>query len=146
MDKKIEKDDIIKFFKDGGRLIGNLALNIYGESLNQFGEKAFSEAIEIGIENTIASLYDAKVADKEIIRVVGEHWGIDNKEAEERLLYEKVQAVKRSLSQYMRLQGYTSSEISNFMKSNMVSFKIRKNKDWWKFKDNPEKIFKLIQK
>lgn len=90
---------MLDFLKEGGKLVGNLALKFYGETLNQAGEQAFSEAIEIGIENTIAALYDAKVDDKEILRVVGEHWGIGLQEAEERLIFEKQQAAIRSLKQ-----------------------------------------------
>lgn len=99
---QINKTDIIETLKDGGKLLGALALRIYGESLNQAGEQAFSEAIELGIENTIASLYDATVSDKEIIRVVCVHWGISHQDAEDRLVWEKQQAVIRSLRQYLK--------------------------------------------
>ena len=142
---KINKTDIIKTLKDGGKLLGELALGIYGESLNQIGEQAFSEAIELGIENTIASLYDAKVTDKEIIRIVCEHWGISCQEAEDRLVWEKQQSVIRSLRQYLKLQGYSSLDTKNFMNENNALIRIRHEKDLWKFKDDPEKLFKILQ-
>ena len=66
MAKTLTKADVVDFLKDGGKLLGNLALSFYGDTLNQTGEKAFSKAIEIGIENTVAALYEAKVDDKEI--------------------------------------------------------------------------------
>lgn len=72
---KISKTDITETLKDSGKLLGSLALKIYGESLNQVGEQAFFDAIELGIENTVAALYDAKISDREIIRVVCEHLG-----------------------------------------------------------------------
>lgn len=86
MAKTLTKADVVDFLKEEGKLVGNLTLNFYGKSLNQVGEKAFSEAIEIDIENTIAALYDAKVYDKEILRVVCEHRMLTLKEAENRLI------------------------------------------------------------
>ena len=142
---KITKTDVMETLKDGGKLIGALAVRIYGESLDQVGKQAFSEAIELGIENTIASLYDAKVSDKEIIRVVCEHWGISHQDAEDRLLWEKQQAAIRSLRQYLKLQGYSSFDIKDFMSESKASLRIRHEKDLWKLKDAPEKLFKTLQ-
>lgn len=146
MSAKITKKDIINFLKEGGRFFGTLALDIYGDSLNKAGEQAFAEAIEIGIENTIASLYDTKVDDKEIIRVVSKHWGICDREVEDRLVWEKHQAAIRALRQYLKLQGYSKLDIDYFMRENMVSSRIRHEKDLWKLKDHPEKLFKEIIK
>ena len=142
---KINKNDIIETLKDGGKLLGVLALRIYGDSLNQAGEQAFSEAIELGIENTVASLYGAKVSDKETIRVVCEHWGISYQEAEERLVWEKQQATIRSLRQYLKLQGYSSLDIKNYMTESKALMRIRHEKDLWNLKDAPKKLFKALQ-
>lgn len=145
MERKIKKEDIFNFLKTGREFIGNLALKFYGDTLNQAGEKAFSQAIEIGIENTIAALYDANVEDKVIIHVVCEHWGITVSEVEERLINEKFEAVIRELCKYLRLQGFTESEITDFIKINQVRTKIRHNTDLWKLKNNPEKLLKIIK-
>lgn len=145
MAKTLTKVDVIDFLKEGGKLLGNLALNFYGETLNQAGEKAFSEALEIGIENTIAALYDAKVDDKEILRVVSEHWGLTVKDVEERLVWEKQQATIRSLQQYLRLQGYSSTDIKNFMQETKAAIYIKRDKDLWKLKNSPDKLIKAIQ-
>lgn len=143
METKLTKADVVNYLKKGIKSVGALALNIYGESLNQAGEQAFSEAIELGIENTISALYDAKVNDKEICRVVSEHWGISYKEAEERLVWEKQQATIRSLKQYLKLQGYSGIDIDSFMCKSKV--RIRHEKELWKLKDAPEKLFKALQ-
>lgn len=143
METKLTKADVVNYLEKGIKSVGAWALNIYGESLNQAGEQAFSEAIEFGIENTIAALYDAKVNDKEICRVVSEHWGISYQEAEDRLVWEKQQATIRALKQYLKLQGYSGIDIDSFMrKSNM---RIRHEKELWKLKDAPEKLFKALQ-
>lgn len=70
----LKENKIIDFFKSGGRVLGELAIEIYGRTIDQKGEQAFSEAIEIGIKNTVTALYSAKVEDKEILRVLSETW------------------------------------------------------------------------
>lgn len=142
---KINKNDIIETLKDGGKLLGALALRIYGDSLNRAGEQAFSEAIELGIENTVAALYGAKVSDKETIRVVCEHWGISYQDAEDRLVWEKQQATIRSLRQYLKLQGYSSLDIKNYMTESKASMRIRhRKKNLWNLKDASRKTVQGI--
>lgn len=145
MECRITKEDVFEFLKAGGKFLGDLVLKIYGDSLNQIGEKAFSEAIEIGIENTIAALYEANVNDKEILHIVSEQWGISVQEAEDHLVFEKHQSAIRTLRQYLKLQGYSKLDIDSFMRENKASMKIRHEKDFWKLKDNPEKLYKAIK-
>lgn len=145
MATKISKEDVIDFFKGGGKVLYNLAIKIYGESLDQAVENAFSEAMEIGIGNTFAALYDANVRDEEILRVVYEHWGMPKQEAEDRLIFEKQQALIRKLKLYLKLQGYTEKEIKTFLVEHKVSIKIRNNKELLKFKHCPDKLFKAVQ-
>lgn len=142
--KNVTKDDVFNFFKTGEKFIGKFAIDVYGKVLNEVGEQAFSSAIEIGIENTFATLYDAKVEDRDILRVVCDHWGIAMEDAEERLVWTKQQAAIFSLKQYLKLQGYTENEIKSFMIEHEASIKIRHDKDLWKLKNNPEKLFKVI--
>ena len=140
----MDKKDIFEFLSNGGKLLGQLGLQIYGESLTKVGEQAFSEAIEIGIINTIATLYEAKVPDEEILRVVNAHWGIDQHEVSDRLIFEKQQATIRSLEKYLKLQGYSKNEMREFMKKENAKDKIRHNKDLWQLKDKPEKLMNAI--
>lgn len=143
METKLTKADVVNYLEKGIKSVGAWALNIYGESLNQAGDQAFSEAIEFGIENTVSALYDAKVNAKEICRVVSEHWGISYQEAEDRLVWEKQQATIRALKQYLKLQGYSGIDIDSFMRKSNV--RIRHEKELWKLKDAPEKLFKALQ-
>ena len=145
MTSEMTKDVVFDFFKNGARFLGTLALSIYGEGLNRVGEEASSDAIEIGIGNTIACLYDAGIDDREIIRVVNEQWGIERHEIEDRLVLEKRNAATRSLRQHLKLQGYSEQEITHFMISNNVGDKFRHNHELWKMKDNPRKMMKAVQ-
>lgn len=143
---KNRREDIKEYFIEGGKLVTDFALKFYGESLNQAGDVAFSDAIEIGIENTVAALYDADVEDDVIIRMLNKHWGISNDEAEKRLIFEKSQAAIRELRRYLKLQGYSISEIDQFMLLNKASIKIRHNAELRTLKRNPEKLMKVVQK
>ncbi len=145
MQPKITKDEVFRFLKNSGKVIGGLAIDAYGNALNQIEEKSFLDAIEIGIENTIASLYEANVNDNEIVRIVGEYWGLCKDDVVERIIWEKQQATIRSLNQYLKLQGYSKEEINQFMKEEKAIFQIRCNKDLWKLKNNPEKLVKEIK-
>lgn len=142
---KISSDDVKEYLATGGKIVAGLALKLYGDSINQAGEAAFSDAIEIGITNTMAALYDADVDDNEIIRVLNKYWGINRDEAENRLVYEKCQAAIRELERYLKMQGFSAIEINQFMKSNNASIKIRHSNELWKLRRKPEKLMKEVQ-
>lgn len=143
---KLKNEYIKEYLKQGKEILGDLFRNIYGESLNRVGEEAFSEAIEKGIENTIASLYDSDVSDYEIIRVLNKFWGINKNEAESRIIYEKDQATIREIKHYLKMQGCSDIRIKEFMKLNRVSIKIRHNNELWKLRRRPEKLMQEVQK
>ena len=115
---KITKEEVVELLKAGGRFV----MDGFGDSLDQVGREAFSQAIEIGIENTIAALYDANVDDKEILRVVSEQWGLPIEEIEDRLMSMKPQRtltvlsdlpkVAQSLNENVRKQDPLASIIS----------------------------------
>ena len=142
---KISGDDVKDYLATGGKIVTSLALKLYGDSINQAGEAAFSDAIEIGITNTMAALYDADVDDNEIIRVLNKYWGINRDEAEERLVFEKSQAAIRELKWFLKVQGFSVIEIDQFMRSNNASIKIRHNNELWKLRRKPEKLMKAVQ-
>lgn len=142
---RINSDDVKEYFLEGGKIVRDLALKLYGDSVNQAGEVAFSDAIEVGIENTIAALYDADVDDDEIIRVLNKFWGINRAVAEDRLVFEKSQAAIRELKRFLKMEGYSSSKINEFMKSNKVSIKIRHNNELWKLRNDPMRLMKEVQ-
>lgn len=142
---KLKSEDIKEYLKKGECIIKDLLINIYGECLNETGERAFSEAIEIGIQNTIASLYDANVNDDEIIRILNKIWGINKSEAEDLIVYEKIQATIRELEHYLKMKGWSYVKIEEFMKSNMVRIKVRHNNELWKLRYKPEKLMKEVQ-
>ena len=144
MGSKVNKEKMCELAKKGRNAIGNFAIDFYNEELNRAGDEAFDQAIEIGKEKTIAALYDAKVNDREIVRVVKEYWEIDTEEVEERLIWEKQEAAIRSLRQYLKLEGYDKRDINEFMLK-IGNDSIRQDKELWKLKDNPEKLYNILK-
>jgi len=142
---KIDSEKVKEFLSSGARTLAAYALDAYENRLDEEGSNAFADAIEIGIANTVAALYEANVEDNEIIRVLNLIWGINEDEATDRLVFEKTQALLRELKDYLRLQGMSSKDILNFMRSNKVSMKLRHNPDLRALRRKPEKLMKAVQ-
>jgi len=126
------------------KFVGYLS-DTYEDNINRADEEGYSDGIQVGIRRTVAALYDTDVNDNEIIRVLLKFWGIDKADAERRLLREKWWAAVRELEQYLKIQGYSDTEIEQFMKSNNTVVKIHDNRDLWKLRRNPEKLLKAVQ-
>lgn len=139
------KEKIIEGLKSSGTFLKDALIDAFGNAVAELTENAFSEAIEIGISNTIRALYDANVDDNEIIRVVGEHWGISKDEIINRLLREKKEAAIDSLEQYLRLQGNSKHEANELMRQSYAKIYIRNEKELWKLKDNPVELWEKIK-
>ena len=131
--------------KDIAKHLGETAIEACDESINWIREQEYTKAIDIGIGKTIEALYVAKVPDEEILRVVNLVWGIDIEEVGDWLVQEKQNAAIKSLRHYLKLQGYSVAESEKFMRENNASLKIRRDKDLWKLKDNPRKLFDIIK-
>lgn len=97
MKNNISSENIKECILKYGVKFGGFLKEILGESLTSIEEKIFCDAINIGIENTIAALYDADIEDEKIIELLNKYWGINYREATERLAHEKRQALKRVL-------------------------------------------------
>lgn len=119
--------------------------NSVKERDNRIKEESYYGAIELGIENTFAALYDANVNDEEILRVVCKYWEIPRQDAENRLANEKPNVVIQNLKHYMKSQGYRAIKILEFFQEHDVSNKIRHNNEFWELKDNPKRLFEIIQ-
>lgn len=139
---KITGEMVVDYIKQGGNALLNIARDVYADEANH----AFCDAIEIGITNTVEALYDANLADDQVVNLLVKHWGITMEEAENRLIFEKSQSVVRTLRHFLKMQGYSQQEIQHFMLTTKAMQKIRHDKELWKMKDNPEKLFKAVQK
>lgn len=140
-DREVVKEYLVK----GGKVALRFVRDIYGESINEAGNRAFEEAIEIGIENTVSTLYELKVEDEEIYNLLNKYWGICRDEAIDRLLYEKNHAPLRELKLFLKMQGLSSKEIQHFMISNKVLMKLKKNPELRELRQKPDKLMKAVK-
>lgn len=139
--RKLTGEVVAYYIKQGGTALLDVARDVYAEGAN----RAFEDAIGIGIRNTVSALYEANVSDDKIIHLLNKYWGIPMNEAEDRLLFEKSESVIRALRHYLKMQGYSQSDIQHFMITNKAIIKIKHDRELWKMKDNPEKLFKAVQ-
>ena len=139
---KLTAEVVADYIKQGGTSLLDVARDVYADGAN----RAFEDAIEIGIGNTVSALYEANVSDDKIAHLLNKYWGIPMNEAEDRLLYEKSDSVIRALRHYLKMQGYSQSDIQHFMITSRSIIKIRHDRELWEMKDNPEKLFKAVQK
>lgn len=139
---KITADTIKELLADGLEFVGDRVRQVYSNDINS----AYTDAIEIGLENTILSLYDAEVDDRKIIFLLTQYWGICREEAEQRLLFEKSQIPIKVLENHLKLKGMSEEAIHRYMKENSVRIKISHNPDLWKYWRNPEELMLEIQK
>ena len=120
-------------------------LNDYRNSLNLMERTVFDETFDIGVFRTIRALYDASVDDAEIIRVVHKYWGLDDRQIIKRLVEIKEQTVLEVLERYMQCRGFSDAQISEFMRINKVSNKVKSDSELWKLKNKPEKLYDIVQ-
>ena len=137
-------EDVRNFFVNGGKLAGNLFINLYEITLEDSMEEAFGDAIKIGIINTITALYNADVKDEVILRETNAVWGIGKDEVISKLVRIKRKCAVEALKQHLRLQGWNDSEIVQYMISTNAARIISDNHDLLELKNSPDKLYKAI--
>jgi len=141
---KITKNNINEWISDGKLIFDYALLKTTENVISNERAIGFNEAIEIGIDKTITSLYIANIKDEQIRTIVNKQWGIVGEEIDERLNYIKVNVTIDSLKDYLKGQGYSENKIIQMFRENQVSAKIRHDEKLWKLKDNPEILNKIF--
>ena len=88
---KLTGEVVADYIKQGGTALLDVARDVYADGTN----RAFEDAIEIGIGNTVSALYEANVSDDKIAHLLNKYWGIPMNEAEERLLFENARILSK---------------------------------------------------
>ena len=113
---------------------------------NEIEEKGYNDGIKLGIFNTIFALYAANVKDEDIIQITREVWKIEEDEIEDILVETKQNFVLMKLRRYLKLQGENENSIRNFFDKNKVIIKIKRNPEYLRLKDDPERLVKLLER
>ena len=122
-----------------------MSLDDYRNGLNLMERAVFDETVTMGVYRTISALYDASVVDAEIVRVVHKYWELDEEQIIKRLVFVKEQAVLDSLALYMQCQGFSDAQIGEFISVHKVRNKVNTDKELWKLKNKPEKLYESVQ-
>ena len=142
--EKLSYEQIKKYFYKAGVILKDTLVEKLYDVVENMKKDAYDEAIELGLNRTISALDNANVSDQEIIRIVKDKWSMDENDIIGRLLFVRRTDAIECLRRYLRLQGYSESEVKEFMSKNMAAVKIRHEKDLWKLRKNPEKLMKAV--
>ncbi|KNZ41858.1 hypothetical protein [Acetobacterium bakii] len=119
-------------FKDAGRDLIDEKVNI-----------AIKKERKNGIEITIETLIEAGIKDAVIINLLEKYWGLLDDEPREAVRYIKTfEYPYKALTFYLKGQGYTSTEVEDFMNMNHVRIKLRHNRELSKL--SPEKLMHKV--
>ena len=122
-----------------------MTLDEYRNELRPSERILFDDFVKIGIKKTIYALLDAKVEDRDIIRVVVAHWNISHKESTDSLINAKINAALDLLWEHLRFQGHTETEADDFLIDNSIEERLVNDHALLTHWNNPEKILKVVQ-
>lgn len=108
---------------------GEFLLHTVRETVTQHEEKAVYEEQVMGLHRMTAALYEAKVDDNEIIRLIQKYYEISFSDAEEVLRNEKwIMHPCRLLEDFLkREQGYSKQQAVDYIVSNDAMGKLKDN-------------------
>lgn len=98
-----------------------------------------------GMSTTVAALYDAKIKDDEIIRLIQKYYGVTENEAQEMLRIEKtIEHPCRELQSYlMREEALSADEAREFVIDHGTVDMLRETHGLWKL--SPEELLNRIE-
>lgn len=124
---------------------GAFALDAVRESTRRHDADVANESQENGIQITTAALYEAKVKDDNIIRMLQKFWGITDFDARERLRIEKtINYPCRSVAEYlMNEEAMTQDEADDFIINRGVLDYLREERSAWKL--SPKELVSKVE-
>lgn len=130
---------------DANRLI-NKGEQLQAKDIQEALEAAVEKAEVRGMKNAVYALLDAGVPYEDIISSLKTYWNMSGKEARE--FASRVQTVDHpvmKLRNYMQSQGWSSEEITRFIKKRDVRNILRQDDSHQLFRMSPEKLFEEIK-
>jgi hypothetical protein len=124
---------------------GYFVLDAVRESSRRHDEVVVNESQDNGIQITTAALYESKVKDDNIIRMLQKFWGITDTDARERLRIEKtINYPCRSVAEYlMSEEAMTQDEADDFIINRGVLDYLREERSAWKL--SPKELVSKVE-
>lgn len=128
----------------GGEAFSTLVRDVVDDHTTEECEKAFREALEIGIENSIRSMVAVSAANDGMVSALNNVWGMTRKEAAERIVWVKRKIAIERLDEMLALKGMGSCEIEEFRSIYDVRIRIRHSVELFDCWDDPEHLYKKL--
>lgn len=124
---------------------GSFVVDAVRESSRHHDEDVVFESEDNGIQITTAALYEAKVKDDNIIRILQKFWGITDSNARERLRIEKtINYPCRSVAEYLMSEdAMTQDEADDFIINRGVLAYLREDRSAWKL--SPKELVSKVE-
>ena len=125
---------------------GSFLLDVIRETVWHREDESIKEERAAGMATTIAVLYEAKVKDEEIIRLVQKYYGVTESDAQEQLRIEKtIEHPCQELQCYlMREEAFSPAEARNFILDHGIVDMLQETRGLWRFP--PKELLKKIER
>lgn len=143
---KITGEQIKNTIKNVGMIFVGTLASAYDNSINEAGQEAFENAIEIGISNTINAQIDSGVSDEKIQVSLEKFWGISREDAIQRIVICKKQLTMNVVKEYYRLKGYSDEQTRSIWIRNGYAIILKEHPELWPLWRNPEKLVAELEK
>ena len=134
-----------KNFGDYLASAGSFLLDATREAVWRHEDESIQAERLAGMSTTVAALYDAKVKDEEIIRLIQKYYGVTEREAQEQLRIEKtIEHPCRELQSYlMREEALSADEAREFIINHDAVDLLRETRGLWKL--SPKELLNKIE-
>ena len=134
-----------KNFGDYLASAGSFLLDATREAVWRHEDESVQAERLAGMSTTVAALYDAKVKDEEIIRLIQKYYGVTEREAQEQLRIEKtIEHPCRELQSYlMREEALSADEAREFIIRHGTVDLLRETRGLWKL--SPKELLNKIE-
>lgn len=137
---------MVKSFRDYFADAGYFLLDTTREALLHHDDKIVQQERDAGISILIAALFEAKVKDSEIIRLLQKYYELRESEAQEQLRIEKtINYPCHGLEAYlMSEEAYSQQEAHDYIIDHGIVDLLRKKSGLWKLP--PKELLKRIER
>lgn len=147
----LSKEEVMQktkdFIKDFRAVLGDAGIEAFNSVINNEVAEALAFERKRQNKRIVKTLYEAKVDEKEIIKLLHEYWELEEHEANELLrIVKTVDTPLKLLRAYLQQEGYKPLEIREYIEKNNIKNKLESNSTLWKLSTSPEKLMKEVEK
>lgn len=126
------------------KLLKDITIDVFNNHTDEEVDISITKERIKGIEITTETLIEAGIKDAAIINLLVKYWGLLDDEARDAVrIIKTIEYPYKALDFYLKEQGYTSTEVKDFMYVNRVHFKLSHNHELWKL--TPDKLMQKVK-